>query len=464
MQGLIARAYRVSCKGLWGNQRGTSAIIFALFLPVLMLIVGGAVDISRLMQLRAELQDASDAASVGAVGVTSAAFQAAIAMSGDGPIAAGSTQAQNIFNSDMPVNGDLSGTTFTANVSKTGTTITSVITAKSTYKSAILGLFVPTLANMPMTVASTSSATVPPYIDFYLLLDNTPSMGLGATTADINALVAATKSMPSDANCAFACHETDKPGTDYYALAKSLSITMRIDVVRQATQNLMTTAANTETLPNQYRMDIFDFGADATLIDAQKPGALEVGAPLKSGGKVVGTTAGLTSNLTTASANAGVIDLMTVPKQNYNSDEQTNYTSVLADMNNRMPVAGSGLTATSPQEVLFMVADGVNDGYDCAYGGCRRITAMDTTSCTALKARGVRIAVLYTTYLMLPTGQNSFFDSNVKPLLTPTDKVTAAMQSCASPGLFFAVSPSQGISDAMTALFKKVVSVVRINS
>ncbi len=446
MQGLIARAYRCFRK----SERGASAMIFALFLPVLMLLVGGAIDISRLMQLRGEIQDAADAASVGAVGVTSAAFQAGIAMAGDGPIAAGATQAQNIFNSDLPVNGDLSGTAFTANVSKTGTTITSVISVKSTYKSAILGLFAPAFANMPMTVTSTSSATVPPYIDFYLLLDNTPSMGLGATTSDITALVTATKSMPSDANCAFACHETDKPGTDYYALAKKLGITMRIDVVRQATQNLMTTATNTESLPNQYRMAIYDFGADATTLSATAPGATVISA--------------LNANLSTAATNAGSIDLMTVPKQNYNNDEQTNYTSVLADMNLRIPTAGGGLTAASPQEVLFMVADGVNDGYDCAYGGCRRITPIDNTTCTVLKARGVRIAVLYTTYLMLTPGQNSFFDSNVKPLLTPTDKVTAAMQSCASPGLFFAVSPSEGISDAMTALFKKVVSVVRINS
>ena len=426
-------------------------MMFALFLPVLMLIVGGAIDISRLMQLRGELQDAADAASVGAVGVTSSAFQAGIAMVGDGPIASGSTQAQTIFNSNLPNNSDLANTTFTAVVAKTGTTINSVISVKSTYKSAILGLFVPNLANVPMTIASTSSATVPPYIDFYLLLDNSPSMGLGATTTDINNLVTATKAKSSDANCAFACHETDKPATgsnmDYYHLAKSIGVTMRIDVVRQATQNLMTTATNTETLPNQYRMAIYDLGADATTISATAPGATVISA--------------LTSNLTTSASNAAAIDLMTVPYQNYNNDEQTNYTSVLADMNTRIPAAGSGLTAASPQEVLFMVADGVNDGY---YNGGRRIAAIDTTTCTALKARGVRIAVLYTTYLMLTPGQNSFFDSNVKPLLTPTDKVAAGMQTCASPGLYFAVSPSEGISDAMAALFKKIVSVVRINS
>jgi hypothetical protein len=371
-------------------------------------------------------------------------------MSSDGTISAGSTQAQAIFASDMPSPNDLSTPVVTATVTKASTTITSVVTVKATYKSAILGLFAPSMASLPMTVTSTSSSTMPPYIDFYLLLDNSPSMGLGATTSDINTLVTATKSMSSDANCAFACHETDKPGTDYYALAKTLGVTMRIDVVRQATQNLMTTATNTETLPNQYRMAIYDFGADATAISTTAPGATVISA--------------LSTNLSTAASNASAVDLMTVPYQNYNSDRQTNYTSVLADMNTRIPTAGSGLNASSPQEVLFMVADGVNDGYDCSYSSCRRITPINTATCTTLKARGVRIAVLYTPYLLLNQGQNSFFDTYVRPYLTPTDQVASAMQSCASPGLYFAVSPSQGISDAMTALFKKVVSVVKINS
>jgi hypothetical protein len=36
------------------------------------------------------------------------------------------------------------------------------------------------------------------------------------------------------------------------------------------------------------------------------------------------------------------------------------------------------------------------------------------------------------------------------------------MQSCASPDLYFEVSPTQGISDAMTALFKKAMGQARL--
>jgi hypothetical protein len=37
------------------------------------------------------------------------------------------------------------------------------------------------------------------------------------------------------------------------------------------------------------------------------------------------------------------------------------------------------------------------------------------------------------------------------------------MQSCASPGFYFEVSPTQGISDAMTALFQRAVADARVS-
>ena len=36
------------------------------------------------------------------------------------------------------------------------------------------------------------------------------------------------------------------------------------------------------------------------------------------------------------------------------------------------------------------------------------------------------------------------------------------MEACASPGFYFEVSPTQGIADAMDALFKKAVSQARL--
>ena len=63
--------------------------------------------------------------------------------------------------------------------------------------------------------------------------------------------------------------------------------------------------------------------------------------------------------------------------------------------------------------------------------------------CTAIKNRGIKIAVLYTTYLALPT--NSWYNTWIAPFnagpYNPSvnSEIAANMQSCASPGLYFEV-------------------------
>ena len=60
--------------------------------------------------------------------------------------------------------------------------------------------------------------------------------------------------------------------------------------------------------------------------------------------------------------------------------------------------------------------------------------------------------MLYTTYLPLPT--NAWYNTWIAPF---SAEIGPKMQACASPGLYFEVSPTQGISEAMNALFQKVV-------
>ena len=103
-----------------------------------------------------------------------------------------------------------------------------------------------------------AASGVPTYMDFYLLLDNTPSMGVGATPNDVSLMVNNT----SD-KCAFACHDVADPN-NYYKLAKKLGVTMRIDVVRSATQQLMDTATSMEAVPYQFRTAFYTFGTSAT--------------------------------------------------------------------------------------------------------------------------------------------------------------------------------------------------------
>jgi Flp pilus assembly protein TadG len=434
---------RVHCFHL--NETGNFAVIFALALTPLLAAVGCAVDYSRATQIRARLQAAADAASVGSVARKSPAYIAVGAMTSDGSVPAGVTDATNIFN------GNLSGfSSYTLNdvnavVTKTGGTVTSVVT----YSARIPTLFMGIMGFNTMTVSgsSTSTASMPLYIDFYLLLDNSPSMGVGATPADVTKMVNNT----SD-KCAFACHDVNN-NNNYYKLAQSLGVTTRIDVLRSATQSLMDTANATQTYSNQFRMAIYDFGASA-------------------GGAGLRALFALSSSLTSAKTAAGKIDLMTVDGQNDNNDQDTDFTRILPAIGNVITAPGSG-TSGSPQKYLFFVSDGVADESNsgsCSkptYGG-RCQSPINVALCTSIKNRGIKIAVLYTTYLALPT--NDWYNDWIAPFNagpygpSPNSQIAQNMKSCATPGLYFEVSPTEGISQAMNTLFQKAVADARITS
>lgn len=426
-------------------KSGNVATIFAVALVPLIAFIGCAIDYSRTVEIRGKMQSAIDAASVGSVARTSPGFIAAGAMTDDGAIPAGVTDATNIFNGNMSGRSGYTLTSFSANVQKLNGKVVSTVQYSATVPTTFTKII--GWSQMEISGASTSAASMPAYIDFYLLLDNSPSMGVGATPADVALMVAKTPDQ-----CAFACH--DKANTkNYYQLAKDLGVTTRIDVLRTATQDLMRTAKQTATYNSQFRMAIYDFGASA---------------------QTAGLRAlfGLSANLDNAKTEAGKIDLMSVYGQNDNNDQDTQYTAILKDLDSKIGAPGPG-SAAAPQKYVFFVSDGVADEYNPS--GCKKPTnggrcqsPINPSLCKALTDRGVKVAVLYTTYLALPT--NDWYNDWIKPFNTgpygpsPNSEIAINMKACASPGFYFEVSPTQGISDAMNALFEKAVADARIRS
>jgi Flp pilus assembly protein TadG len=431
------------------DRRGNIAVIFTLACLPLISAIGCAIDYSRAAQIRSKLQASADAATVGSIARNSPAYLAAGSMSSDGQIPAGVTDATNLFNGNMS---GVAGYTLNS-LTPTVTRSNGAVTATVNFSASIPTVFLGVIGKSTMTVGGTSKATggMPIYRDFYLLLDNSPSMAVGATPADVATLVNATSapSFGGNRNCAFACHDTAPGATDnFYALAKSLGVTMRIDVLRSATQQLMSTAAQAATYSNQFRMAIYDFGAtDST-----------------SG---LRTIFPLSSSLSAAQSAASNIDVMAVNGQNSSHDQDTPFEAILTQMNSAISAPGSG-SSSAPQKYLFFVTDGVGDeaNASCAYPFTnptpRCISPINTALCTTMKNRGIKIAVLYTTYLNLPS--DSFYNTKVAPFNagpygpSPNSQIALNLESCASPDLYFEVSPTGGIAEAMQALFQKAIS------
>jgi Flp pilus assembly protein TadG len=399
---------------------------------------GTAIDFSHALEMRTQLYNAADAAAVGAVAEKSAAVSEAMTMSGDGSIAAGESEARKLFS------GQMSGEAASLPISVSATVARSLnrVSSKLAFKASVPTTFMSIFGKNSIDISGSASAEflTASFMDFYILIDNTPSMGVGATPGDVAKMQANTTD-----SCAFACHDIASGNKSYYNLAKSLGVTMRIDTVRQATQQLTTTAKSTRVASNQFRMGVYTFGTkaeDAKLTTISNP----------------------TYDLDQVRSYSDAVDLMTIPSQGYNNDQTTSFDSALTQMNTIITAPGTGTTSVDPQKVLFFVADGVGDSYKPS--ACTKKTTsgrcqepIDTSFCAPLKARGVKIAVLYTTYLPLP--KNSWYNTWISPFQS---QIPTKMAECASPGLYFEVTPTDGIADAMKALFLKVVRQPRLTS
>ena len=148
---------------------------------------------------------------------------------------------------------------------------------------------------------------------------------------------------------------------------------------------------------------------------------------------------------------------------NNNNDTDTDFETAMKAINNIMPNPGTGASGSTPQEVLFLVTDGVDDEMNSSscsqtLDGTRCQQPFNTAMCTTVKNRGIRIAVLYTEYLPLPT--NAWYNTWISPFQS---QIGPNMQSCASPGLFFQVTTDGDITAAMQALFQQAVSTARLS-
>jgi hypothetical protein len=129
-------------------------------------------------------------------------------MTSDGSVAAAVADATNIFNGNASnTSGDftnlsLNGTT----VTKTGVTLNSVVQ----FSADIPVMFMTVIGYQKVTVTGVSKSTysLPPYLDFYLALDVSGSMGLPSTTSEAQRMQAINPDnyVQYPTGCTLACH------------------------------------------------------------------------------------------------------------------------------------------------------------------------------------------------------------------------------------------------------------------
>src|SRR5208283_2453090 len=147
-------------------------------------------------------------------------------------------------------------------------------------------------------------------------------------------------------------------------------------------------------------------------------------------------------------------------------DVETSYDDSLGKLSQTsyIPNPGNGTNQASdtPQEVLFIVTDGVEDELS---GGSRLQQTINdlgnapggksggTNWCTTIKNRGIKIAILYTEYLAVPA--NSWYMSYINPIQS---QIGPALQACSSgPSYFYDAAIGDNLGQDLTTLFNAVV-------
>ena len=209
------------------DRRGNIAVIFGIACIPLISAIGCAVDYSEATRIKAKLQSAADAAAVASISQQSQGWLTASTMTGSGEVTTAEQNAMNIFNgniSTVPTALYSLNTVLTkAVVTKTGSALTATVNFNATVPVTFMKVW--GWSNLTVSGSSSANASLPLYLDFYLMLDVSGSMGLPSTTSPNGGEAGRMQSISPDnfvqypTGCTLACHFAQVPLNQLYTAA-----------------------------------------------------------------------------------------------------------------------------------------------------------------------------------------------------------------------------------------------------
>lgn len=447
----------------FGHDRsGATAVVFAICLVPTIGMVGLGVDYMKGLSYKRRFDAAVDSASLAAIAgaqsyyTTNQATMSDPALS-NGAVAAGQAQGTRAF----AVNAGAYASHFSVSRTVTVTPPNQVdpcttvangsrqFSAMASYSGQMPTDFGKMFGTNSVGVGgkSCSSLTLGSYLDFYLALDVSGSMGLATSTADQNKLSAINTDNQSYGynyphGCAFACHF---PGAKGYSIAHSNNIKLRVDSVASAVSGLISTAKSTATLANQFRVGVYPF------IDNLMQAAA------------------ISNDFTAAQSVANTLADTYLDQGNSTATNKqmgsggTHFENVMSPFYNYIQRVGDGSTTNKPKPFLFIVTDGMDnnqsyDGSNWSSGGSQPREPNNFGYCDYARQYGITVAILYIPYVPIawPVANEDFTANNVIP------NIPADLKACAAPGFFFTANTDADIANALQTMFAQALQAARL--
>ena len=471
------------------DRQGAVSIMFAGAAVPLIGLLGLAIDYAFVTQASTQLRLAAETAAISSIKIASNEFANQGASSNYQ--ADGQTNGLQWFQEQAGGIPDASVKSYTVAVNRNVTQFTSQVT----YTASVPTFFSSIMGYTHFNIGGSTGATITlnDYINIAMLLDNSSSMLIGATTTDINTMQSITPCSAESSNsqqgmgawtgptptgctttytwvasgspspgtptagkaavaapCGFACHWSNDNQTykgnpdytqyDYFYLARNpptgvTKPTLRFDVVQSATAQVIQAMASSEVIPNQFGLSVFEFNSALTKVYPGPLTGIEAGYDLQ-GDSGSGLTA--VTNITT-------------PVVSNNGD--TDFPDAMTTLATQLTAGGDGSSSVSPRKNLFIVTDGIQDYGSRTLGDTEGpfSNAAAIAACNKITSMGIAIYVLYTPYTPLP--YNPYYVSNINQYVTsppaPTDVVTALQNCSSSPNsnVYEADSPAQIAAD-----------------
>jgi Flp pilus assembly protein TadG len=432
----ISQWYRLAA-----DRRGNVALMFGLCSIPLLGLSGIAIDYSVAAAAQAQLNSTADAAAL-----------AAVSVSGNPNLTTPSqTQAQQMFKSavaTMP-NVTLGIVSLIPNPNTGGTALSVTVSYSATVQTTMSNII--GISSLSISGTASASRKFPKYLDFYVVVDTSGSMGIPTNAADQQLLIATNPDNPiEEANgynggCQFACHFAGYKGFTY---TQTNNIPLKLNSVGSSVQALLSTATSSEMITNQYRLGIYPFIVNPI-----------VAAPLSSdftqGSKLQTAAGNLAYYLDQGTSNGGM------------GSGGTHFENLWSGLTPYLQTPGTGVSSTSTLPFIILVTDGVDNNQvytpsNASWTGSQP-QIPSQTFCDDAKAAGYTVAVLLIPYdpIVDPETIWNNEDGVVNGLIA-NNKITPAMQSCASQGYFFSAATSTDINNAMQTIFHQAVQSSRL--
>ena len=449
-------------------------------LPIIGLL-GLGIDYGIAQATKSKLDNAADSAAIAAV-ATAKAFVAANPTDSNvtaNAISAGTDRAGRAFSINAGTVAYSSVPAPSIKLTRSNQTFSAIVK----YYTKSFNNFGKMFGSPYMTVSgvAAASADIPSYLDFYLMVDVSGSMGLPSTPSGQTKLISLNTKSPdpfsgTTQGCVFACHFPTYHG---WTLATQNQVQLRSGAVNAAVCALLGQAA-LPLVKNQYRVGIYPFITQLGVLSALSSDL---------------TNANLAADCASSNPLAFTNLLDTGTTQEYVGNNPstgtgsggTNFNNVLPAMQTMISQSagfGDGSATSNSRPFVFLVTDGMQNGqyygisksgtiyypgypstfsgYGAAgFNGGSLPQAVDPAQCSSLKKAGATISILYIPYLSIPTNPDPYGENTKADNAIPN--LASALSSCATQGFFYTANSPSDITNALGNMFQQAIQAAHLS-